>query len=193
MLNKVEKEKESLTQNKCTNQEIEEYKSKLEQAQQLAEERLSALKYMQADFENYVKRFEKEKEQIIKLANEKLITELMVILDDFESSLRAVKDDNVKRGLKMVQDKFLNILKKHELKEIEAMGRLFDPNFHEVLYKEASEQEDDTIIEEIQKGYTLHSKVIRPSKVKVAKCNKCNQMHNQEKECAEIKQTKEKQ
>ena len=172
MLNKTEKEKDCLTEGECTNQEIEEYKLKLNEAQQLAEERLCALRYMQADFENYVKRFEKEKEQIIKLANENLIKELMVILDDFEISLKQIKDEKVKEGVEMLQKKLLKILEKHELKEIEAIGKLFDPNFHEVLYKELSEEEEDTITEEIQKGYTLHSKVIRPTKVKVAKCNK---------------------
>ena len=141
----------------------------------LSEERLNQIKYLQADFDNYRKRFDKEKEQIIKLANESLIKELTIILDDFESSIRLSEDEKNLEGLRLLQKKFFSVLEDHGLKEIEALGKKFDPNFHEVLCKELSESDEDEIIDEIQKGYLLHSKVIRPSKVKVAKnCNDQN-------------------
>lgn len=172
MLEEFTENNKEFTEKNENNENIEEIKTKLEETQKLAEERLCSLKYMQADFENYVKKFEKEKEEIIKLANENLIRELMIILDDFENSLKQIKDEKVKEGIEILQKKFLNILEKHELKQIQAIGKLFDPNFHEVLYKEPSDQDEDVVIEEIQKGYILYSKVIRPSKVKVAQCNK---------------------
>jgi molecular chaperone GrpE len=144
------------------NQELEEYK-------RLAEERLNQLKYLQADFDNYRKRFDKEKDQIIQLANENLIKELIVLLDDFESSVKLIENNMNKEGVELLQKKFFNILERHGLKEIEALGKRFNPNFHEVLCKELSKHDEDEILEEMQKGYLLCSKVIRPSKVKVSK------------------------
>lgn len=149
--------------------ETEELSKQLEEAKKLAEERLNQLKYMQADFDNYCKKFDKEKEQIIKLADECLIKELIVILDDFDASLNIIENEQNKNGLEMLHKKFFQILERHGLKQVEALGKKFNPHFHEVLCKELSEHNEDEVIEELQKGYTLCSKVIRPSKVKVAK------------------------
>jgi molecular chaperone GrpE len=146
--------------------ETEKLKKELEEAKKLSEERLSQLKYLQADFDNYRKQFEKEREQIVKLANESLVKELIVILDDFESSIKLIEN---KEGIELLNKKFFSILEKHGLKKIEALGKKFNPNFHEVLCKELSSHDEDEIIEEIQRGYKLHSKVIRPSKVKISK------------------------
>ena len=147
---------------KEANIELEEYK-------RLAEESIDKLKYLQADFDNYRKKFDKEKESIIRLANENLIKELIVILDDFESSIRLTENDKNKEGILLMKKKFFDLLQKHGLKEIESLGKKFDHNFHEVLCKELSEHDDDVVIEEIQKGYILCSKVIRPTKVKISK------------------------
>src|SRR3989344_6681338 len=141
----------------------------LEECKRLAEERFDKLKYLQADFDNYRKKFDKEKESIIRLANENLIQELIVILDDFESSIRLTENDKNKEGILLMKKKFLGLLQKHGLKEIESLGKKFDPNFHDALCKELSEHDDDVVIKEIQKGYTLCSKVIRPTKVKISK------------------------
>ena len=137
--------------------------------EKLAEERLNQLKYLQADFDNYRKKFEKEKEQIIKLANETLIKGLIVILDDFDAAIKLSIEEENKNGLLTLKKKFFYILMSHGLKEIEALGKKFNPEFHEVLCKELSKHNEDEIIEEIQKGYILKSKVIRHSKVKVSK------------------------
>lgn len=134
----------------------------------LAEERLNKLKYLQADFDNYRKKFEKEKEEIIKLANENLIKELLDVLEDFERSLNQVNDEKIKKGLEMIHSNFLKILEKNGLKQIESVGKKFDYNLHEVLVREQSENEEGTILEEFQRGYMLKSKVIRPSRVKVS-------------------------
>ena len=144
---------------------IEEYKS-------LAEERLNQIKYLQADFDNYRKNFDKEKEIIIKLANENLIRELIIILDDFESSLKLIENEKNKEGMSLIHKKFLETLQKHGLKQIESLGKKFDPYFHDVLCKELSEHNENEIIEEIQKGYTFCSKVIRPTKVKISQALK---------------------
>ena len=148
-----------------------EAKMQLDAYKQLAEERLDHMKYLQADFDNYRKRFDKEKESIIKLANENLIKELIVILDDFESSVRLAENEKNKEGILLMQKKFFALLRKHGLNEIEALGKKFDPYFHDVLCKELSEHNGDEVIEEIQKGYVLGSKVIRPAKVKISEKN----------------------
>lgn len=149
--------------------EIDDLRKKLEKAEKLAEERLNQLKYLQADFDNYRKQFEKEKNNIIKLANETLIRELTVVLDDFDAAIKISKEIENKNGLLKIKKKFFDILVNQGLKEIEALGKKFNPEFHEVLCKELSKHNEDEIIEEIQKGYMLKSKVIRTSKVKVSK------------------------
>ena len=139
----------------------------LEEKTKLAEERLNQLKYLQADFDNYRKKFEKEKEDIIKLANENLIKELLVVVDDFERCLKQINDEKMSNGLLLLQRNFLKILEKHGLKRIDALGKKFDPNFHEVLLKGPGDKEG-VVLEELQKGFMLKTKVIRHSLVKIS-------------------------
>lgn len=157
---------------KLTKKELEEkiqtLQKELEEKTKLAEERLNQLKYLQADFDNYRKNFEKEKEKIIGLANENLIKELLIIVDDFERALQLIENEKNKEGLIMLHRNFLKVLENHGLKKIEALGKKFDPHYHEALLKEKSDKEDGVVLEEIQPGYILKSKVIRHSKVKVA-------------------------
>ena len=141
--------------------------TELTEKAKLADDRLNQLKYLQADFDNYRKKFDKEKEDIIRLANENLIKELLTVLDDLERSIKLIQDETNKNGLVLVYKNFLKILEKHGLKQIESLGKKFDPNLHEVLMKEKSEKEEGVILEEIQKGFMLKSKVIRPSQVKI--------------------------
>jgi len=165
----IKKEKRIIEEKRKLEAETDKLKKELENVKELAEERLNQLKYLQADFDNYRKQFEKEKEQIIKLANETLIKELIVVLDDFDAAIKISAEGENKKGLLKLKKKFFDILVNQGLKEIEALGKKFNPDFHEVLCKEVSNHEEDKIIEEIQKGYCLYSKVIRTSKVKVAK------------------------
>lgn len=123
---------------------------------------------MQADFDNYRKKFDKEKDDIRRLANEDLIKEFLPIIDEFEIALNEIENGRDKIGLGLLYKKLLKTLENHGLKHIDALGKKFDPNFHEILLKEMSDKEDGIILEELQKGYLLKSKVIRPSKVKIA-------------------------
>ena len=147
---------------------IKRLENEIKETKILAEERLNQLKYLQADFDNYRKKFDKEKEDIIKLANENLIKELLVVVDDFERSLIQIQDEEIKNGLLLIYKNLIKILEKHGLKKIESIGQKFDPNYHEVLMKENSDKEDGMILEELTKGFILKSKVIRPSQVKIA-------------------------
>jgi len=149
-------------------EEIERLKTELVKKTLLAEERLSRLKYLQADFDNFRKWSQKEKEAIISLANENLIQDLLVILDDFERALPALEQEKNKEGIGMIQKKLLKILAGYGLQPIDCVGKKFDPNFHEVLCKETCNKEPDTILDDIGRGYQLKSKVIRPSKVVIA-------------------------
>lgn len=149
--------------------ETKELKEKLEKTERLAEERFNQIKYLQADIENLRKRYEKEKHEIIKTADEALIKELLVVLDSFDAAIKITEEGKNKKGLLMLEKKFFDILVGHGLKEIEAIGKKFNPNFHELLCKEFSKKQDNEVIEVIQKGYTVDSKVIRTSKVKISK------------------------
>jgi molecular chaperone GrpE len=149
-------------------EDLEELKRDLENQTRLAADRLNRLKYLQADFDNYRKWSEKEKETIIALANEGLIKDLLVILDDFEQALPSLELEQNGKGMMMVQKKMVKILKEYGLQSIEGVGKKFDPHFHEIIFKERSDEAQDTILEDIGKGYQLRSKVIRPSKVKIA-------------------------
>jgi molecular chaperone GrpE len=148
--------------------DLEQLKKELDEQTRLAEDRLNRLKYLQADFDNYRKWSEKEKTAIIALANEHLITDLLVILDDFDQALPSLELEQNRQGMLMIQKKIVRILNEYGLHPIECVGKKFDPHFHEVICRERSNEETNTILEEIGKGYQLKSKVIRPSKVKIA-------------------------
>jgi len=150
-------------------EEIERLKAELDEKTLLAEERLNRLKYLQSDFDNYRKWSEKEKAAVITLANENLIRDLLVILDDFERALPSLDQEKNREGIGMIQKKLVKILAGYGLEPIECLGRKFDPNFHEVLCRERCDKDPDTVIGDIGRGYQLKSKVIRPSKVVIAK------------------------
>lgn len=157
-------------------EKIAKLEKELVEHKKLAEEHLNRLKYLQADFDNYRKNFEKEKEHIIALANEGLIKEFLAIIDDFEIALKAIENEKNRQGIELIHKNFSKILEKHGLKKIDAVGKKFDPFLHEVLLKEKSGKEEGTILEELQKGYLLKSKVIRPTKVKIAENEKNEEM-----------------
>lgn len=148
--------------------EIERLEKELAEQKNLAEERLERLKYLQAEFDNFRKWSEKEKVTVITHANEHLIKDLLVILDDFEQSLPSLEDEKNQKGVRMVYQKMVKILADYGLEPIECMGKKSDPHFHEVVCRKQCTDESGTIVEEIGKGYCLKSKVIRPSKVMVA-------------------------
>ena len=147
---------------------IEQLKKELEEQTRQAEERLNQLKYLQADFDNFRKWSAKERDVITALANERLIHDLLVILDDFERALPAIEKEKNREGMQMVYKKLVKILSEYGLEPIDCIGKKFDPNYHEALCRERCGKETDTILEDLGKGYRLKSKVIRPSKVKIA-------------------------
>lgn len=149
-------------------EEVARLRKELEEARKLAEERLTRLQYLQADFDNYRKSLEREREQAVQLAGESLIRDLLPVLDDLEKALPSLSQEKNREGFQLLSRKLHRILENHGLRGIEANGRRFDPNLHEAIAKGEGKGEDGIILEEYQKGYLLRSKVIRPSKVKIA-------------------------
>jgi len=147
---------------------IEQLKKELEDQTRQAEERLNQLKYLQADFDNFRKWYAKEKDVITSLANERLIDDLLVILDDFERALPSIEEEKNKEGMQMIYKKLTKILASYGLEPIQCVGKKFDPHYHEALCQEQCNEESGTVLEDLVKGYKLKSKVIRPSKVKIA-------------------------
>ena len=148
--------------------DIEQLKKELEEQTRQATERLNQLKYLQADFDNFRRWYAKEKDVITELANERLIDDLLVILDDFERALPSLEQEKNRQGMEMIYKKFSKILSAYGLQPIDCVGKKFDPHFHEAMCTEKCSREQNTVLEDLGKGYRLKSKVIRPSKVKIA-------------------------
>ena len=125
-----------------------------------------------AEFDNFRKRSAREYARIIETAEDGLILELLQVIDDLGRAISHDAEDleSFKQGTEIIYYKFGDILKKRGLREIKAIGEAFDPIYHEaVMQLEVEDKDDGIIIEEIQKGYFLNSKVLRPAKVVVAK------------------------
>ena len=130
----------------------------------------NTLQKLQAEFENYKKRIEKEKQDFINFANEQLIMKILPIIDSFELALQNTKcEDEFVKGIKLIYTQLFSALEAIGVKKINALGEKFDPYMHEVMLQEKSDKEEGIIIEELQKGYLLGDKVIRHAKVKISK------------------------
>jgi molecular chaperone GrpE len=130
------------------------------------------LLYLQADFDNYRKRKEKEEKELLKFASVPLIEKFIEVIDTLEIALDSSRHSRdkgkIEEGIRMVLEQMRSILSEEGVKEIKACGEKFDPNFHEAV-EEVSCNPEGIIVEEIKKGYILKDRVIRPSLVKVAK------------------------
>ncbi|MEZ0372991.1 MAG: nucleotide exchange factor GrpE [Candidatus Sericytochromatia bacterium] len=127
-----------------------------------------------ADFENYKRRQEREREELAKFAGQQIITGLLPVLDNFERALQAEPNPeditNFIEGIRMIHRQFLDVLTKAGVAPIEAMGEPFNPEYHEaIMSEESAEVPDETVIGEFQRGYVMHGRLLRPSVVKVSK------------------------
>ncbi len=149
-----------------SNMEVVQLRKQLEEQQQKA---LRA----QADFDNFRRRSRQEKEEFAKYASKQLIEQLLPVYDNFDRALQTSKDtqdfEALFKGVDMIYRQFAQILEQEGLKPIEAVGQPFNPEFHQaVMQVESDEYEEGTVVEEMQRGYILKDKVIRPSMVKVS-------------------------
>ncbi|MCK4551215.1 MAG: nucleotide exchange factor GrpE [Candidatus Aenigmarchaeota archaeon] len=153
---------------------LSEYEAEIHSIKDEMSEIVNITKQVKADFDNYIKRTEKEKQDTISYANEKIIIELLDILDNFERAMGEMKKTEetgkIKTGVELIFKQLYQLLKTKGVEEIEALEKQFDPKKHEALMQIVSgNHEEDTVIQIMQKGYMLKEKVIRPTKVAVSK------------------------
>ncbi len=138
-----------------------------------AQENWERLLRTQADFENFRKRVARERQDLIKVANEKLIQELLSPLDHFEMGLQSVQksegEDPLRHGMELVLAQFRQFLKNQGVTEIEALGATFDPALHEAVAHQESDEPEGKVIQQLRKGYRLNDKLLRPASVIVSK------------------------
>jgi len=128
----------------------------------------------QAEMENMRKRLEREKADFLKFANENLVKDLLPVLDNLERALGHARinegTEGLSAGLKLIYESFFNILTKFGVKTVPALGQRFDPHVHEaVMQREDPDVDDNTVLEEVQKGYFLNDRLMRPSMVVVSR------------------------
>jgi len=150
-----------------TKAELEEQLAALEAER---DEHLNDLKRVAADFENYRKRVARDQESLVARAHERLVKELLPVLDDLERALAAAEEHEeakLEDGVRLVHRELADALQREGLAEIETNGR-FDPHVHEALLSQPSEAEEGSVLEVVQKGYRLGDRVLRPARVVVA-------------------------
>lgn len=148
---------------------------KLKEEADIAREHWERLLRLQADFENTRKRLEREKQDFVKFANEGIISELLNVLDDLERTVELAQEKHEDlpaflKGVEIILAHLYEMLKEYGVKPIDSQGKLFDPHLHEALMQvENKDLPENTVVEELQKGYLLNDRVIRTAKVKVSK------------------------
>lgn len=141
------------------------------------EESRDKMLWLAAEFDNYKKRVLKEKEEHLKFASASVLKEFLAVADNLERALSAIPPgeaggpaEGLKKGVDLTLKSFQNALQKHGVTRIAAKGEKFNPRVHEVMFEEKTDQApDDTVLEELQTGYMLHERVLRPALVKVAR------------------------
>ncbi len=158
-----------------TNREVEELKNKIKSCEMEKEEILNSFKRERADFVNYKREEDIRISKNINYFLEKIILEILPVMDSFEIAEKKIskdlKEEEWVQGFLKIKEQLKNFLISYKIKEIESVGKEFDPHFHEAIEMiDAKEEKSNIVVEEVQKGYILEDKrVIRPSRVKVSK------------------------
>ena len=163
---------EQVGQDKLTS-DIEELEREIELLRTSVEETQNAYLRIMADFDNFRKRQREETARLTSCAREELILKLLPMVDNFDRTLQAAEAEHsyesLVEGVTLTLKHIREMLEKEGLEPIEAVGQQFDPEFHDALMRvETDDYHDNTIIDEIEKGYTLNGKVLRPARVRVA-------------------------
>ena len=151
---------------------VRELEEDLKSEKARSDDHFRRLQYLQADFENYRKRMEKEMSEVRRIGNERLLSDLLLVNDELELALEKSKEKNenpvLLEGVGMVHKRVQVLLAKEGVQRIQGVGSKFSPELHEAALRVPSDEEDGTIVEEIRAGYLLKGRVLRPSIVKVA-------------------------
>ena len=173
--NKGNKEKKKTERVKEENTVLEEYKKRIKELEEENKDLKDQLLRKQADFENFRKRMFREREEAIKYANSKLLLDLTSIIDDFERAIQSAENsrdfDSFFEGVSMIEKRMTSMLEKRwGLKRFSSIGEAFNPERHEAIAMEESDKYDKSVVlEDYQKGYMFHDRLLRPAKVKVSK------------------------
>lgn len=164
---------EEQKEQKETDERLETVAHHLELEKKRSEEYLTRLKYAQADLENLKKRFDRQIEEVRNYGNERLILELLEVVDELEMAVKSSRvSDSAEvtiQGVEMTLRKLEKVLKNEGVSSIECLGEAFNPSKHDAVARiEKEGVEDCIVIEEVRKGYIMKGKVIRPSIVKIA-------------------------
>ena len=149
---------------------LEELEQRLEAAEAERDERTNDLQRVAADFDNYRKRVARDQESLVTRAHERLVKELLPVLDDLERALQAAAEHEEAKladGVQLVYRELRDALSHEGLAEVEADGK-FDPHVHEALLTQPSNREEGSVLEVLQKGYRLGDRVLRPARVVIA-------------------------
>jgi molecular chaperone GrpE len=150
--------------------QLEELERRLADAESQRDEYLADARRVAADFDNYRKRAVRDQESLVARAHERLVKELLPVLDDLERALEAAaqhEEAKLEEGVELVERQLRSVLEREGLVEIETNGT-FDPHVHEALLTQPSDAEDGSILQVIQKGYLLGDRVLRPARVVIA-------------------------
>ena len=154
-------------------EDLDALRTQLEEEKTRAEKCLSNWQRAEADLSNFKRRAEQERGDLIKFANSSLIGKLLPVLDDFDRAMGAVPEEVRTQGwiegIKLIDRKLRSFLEQEGVTPIEALGKEFDPHVHEAVMRENGEGDVDVVVEEFQKGYKLHDRVIRPTMVRVGR------------------------
>lgn len=170
--NETNKETTEVSEDNCQDGAIINIEETLQIKEKEIEDLNNQLLRLQADFVNFRKRAEKEKESTISYALESFITSLLPVIDNFQRAMESEEDNtnNFFKGVEMIYDQLLKVLNENGVEEIKSLGEDFDPNYHHAVFAEESDEyQSGKIIEVLQKGYMLKDRILRPSMVKVAK------------------------
>ena len=161
---------ENVENNELAEQAVSAEDTELEALRNENEELIDTLQRLQADFDNYRKRAARDQESLVARAGERIVKELLPVLDDLERALEAVEsheEAELEDGVKLVHRQLEQLLEKEGLALVETDGQ-FDPHVHEALLTQPSDADEGSVIEVLQKGYRLGDRVLRPARVVVA-------------------------
>jgi molecular chaperone GrpE len=154
--------------------EIQALRKSLEEEKNKAEQYLTSLKYLKAEFENYQKRTAKDMDELVKRGSERLARKLLNVVDDFETTIKASKavgeSSKLLSGVEMILRELMKVLRSEGIEKIDAVGKKFDPELHEAMMVTKTDKcPQDTVVEELRPGYRFDGRVLRPSMVSVAR------------------------
>ncbi len=152
--------------------EIEILKEQLAEKDKAIEENKNRYLRALADFDNYKKRANMEKDELVRYSNSLLASELLPVIDGFSRALDFAKkagNDDLMKGIALIKKQVEDVLMKFGVKQIESLGKPYDPNQHEAILMKESDEEPGMVLEEMQKGYTMHERLLRPAMVIVSK------------------------